>query len=382
MDARVIRLCPMIAAAGLLAAAATPAQAVVPAKPVSWGVVGGWGNAPGNSSVTSIASTGKDDSFAAGPNCTGPAPCQPSMLEFDHWNGSKWVPIAPPAGLTTATRTLSTAVVGASAKTNAWVFAGLSTGVTKALRWDGKHWKTISLGSARVTSAAVFGVKNAWAFGTTATGTPRSLRYNGTKWSLVHPPAEPQTLSAPAANDMWAIGPTTATAAKAPPLQKLVAIHWNGSSWRTLALPKVSKPAGDYVTTGSIVALGPSNVWEAYGLGNFGTCCAYGGLEHWNGSKWQAVSVPKKPQHLASAASLAQDGHGGLWMLGRTATGFAFYHLSAGKWSQSFPPTFVNVTFFPAELSWLPGTRRLWAGGSGDNTNGTDYAWIMSNVHS
>ena len=44
-----------------------------------------------------------------------------------------------------------------------------------------------------------------------------------------------------------------------------------------MALPHVSKPAGDFVVPGTIVALGPKNEWESYGLGNAGTCCLSGG---------------------------------------------------------------------------------------------------------
>jgi hypothetical protein len=367
------------------AAAGGPARPSAPAAPPTWKLVAGWGNKVGVSDASSIASTGKNVAFAVGPYCVGSEPCQPSSLETLHWNGAKWLPIAPPSGLTTATTSLSTAVVGASGPKNAWVFAMLSTATSSpadALHWTGKHWSVTKLGSSlQITSTAVFSAKNAWAFGTSVpAGKPYSIRYNGSKWQAVHPPAEPQALSAPAANDMWAIGPTTATATKPVGHQKLVAIHFNGTSWSTLALPKVSKPSGDYVVPGSILALGPKNVWEAYQLGNFGSCCFFGGLEHWNGAKWTAVTVPTPPQHLTGPASLAADGHGGLWLLAETGTSkpIAFYHLSGGHWTLKYPPTLVGLALDPVELTWIPGTQFLWAGGRGDYADGGVAGVILS----
>jgi len=240
------------------------------------------------------------------------------------------------------------------------------------LRYNGKHWAVVKFpASSRIVTAAAFSAANAWAFGTTgSSGVPFNVRYNGIKWRAAYPPGDPQVLSAPAANDMWAIGPTIKTATKPQPHQVLIAMHWNGSKWRALALPKVRKPSFDFVVPGSIMAFGPKDVWESYALGNFGTCCVFGGIEHWSGSKWRRLGVPYPVQQLSG---MAQDGHGGLWLTVRTGTAhpLAFYHYNGGRWSRQYPPSFVNLTPVPVELSWIPGTRFLWSGGFGNEAHGT-----------
>ena len=221
-------------------------------------------------------------------------------------------------------------------------------------------------------SSDLFSITNAWAFGTDSpTGKLFNLRYNGKKWQPVHLPGEPQALSAPSGSDLWAIGPTTKTATRQLGKRTDIAMHWNGHSWRTLALPKVSKPAIDFVVPGNVVAFGPKNVWEDYSLGNAGTCCLFGGIEHWNGTTWQSVNVPLP---VVRMTAMAQDGHGGLWMTVQTGgtAAQAFYHLSNGHWSQLLPPSFVNLTIVPSHLAWIPGTRSLWAGGVGLAADGTE----------
>ncbi len=339
-----------------------------------WGLDAGWGAASGGSGVTSVASTSSTDAFAVGPICD--LPCTPRNLAVRRWTGKTWTPIAAPAGLTGAASSLATAVVAASSAHNAWVFAQLDQSAssrTDALRWNGKRWAVTKFPVlSQIRTAAAFSTKNAWAFGTVGpSAKPFNLRFNGRKWQQAKLPGDPQALSAPSSSDMWAIGPTTKTATKPQGKQALVAMHWTGSSWRKVAMPTVSKPAIDYVVPGSIVALSPNNVWESYGLGNAGTCCVFGGIEHWNGTTWHSVSIPLP---VVRMTSMAQDGHGGLWMTVQTGgtAAQAFYHLSNGHWTQLLPPSFVNLTIVPGQLSWVPGTRLLWAGAIGLEADGTE----------
>jgi hypothetical protein len=359
----------------MMACAAVAAFLLAPASPPSWHVSTQIVVKGGNAQVTSVTATGPGDSWAVGLVC---APnCPQRKLDVLHRGGSGgWKTVATPKGLLpTAATSAQGAVVGASSAANAWAFVlldQLTSSYTDALHWTGKAWKVTKLPKfTQITSTEVFGVKNAWAFGTTgATGKPYDLRYNGSAWHTEAMPGSPLSVSATSATDMWAVGPTTKTAVKPLGQQSYIAMHWTGTAWHTVALPNVAKPAGDFVVPNSIVALGPANVWEDYSLGNAGTCCVFGGLEHWTGKAWHDVSIPLP---VDRATSMAPDGHGGIWMIvsdGSTLS-LVFYHFNGGHWSSAKPPEFINVTIEPAGLAWVPGTRTEWTGGEGLLATGT-----------
>jgi hypothetical protein len=361
---RIAGLCLLLASLALPAAALPAGAANLPVWPVSTqiGPVGG-------TQVTSITAVSSTDAWAAARTCA--APCSPASLVVQRWTGKKWISVPAPKGLTSSTTSLGGAVVGASSATDAWVFAFLTQAAssrTDALHWTGRRWtQTRFPPFSEITSAAVFSSKDAWAFGTAgASAAPYDVHYNGKHWRTARLPGSPQALSAVSATDMWAIGPTMATARKPLAAQHLIAMHWTGANWQTLALPKVTVPAGDYIVTGSIAALGSDNVWETYALGHAGPCCfSFGGLEHWTGAKWHTVPVPYA---VFRVTSTSQDGHGGIWLLAQPGGSTAardFDHLSTSSfsWNMDVPPSFINATVIPAELAWIPRTRSLWAGG-------------------
>jgi hypothetical protein len=350
-----------LACAGALTGAVGPGQAV---GPPTWRLSAAVGIPGGFAQVTGIAATSRFNAWAAASQC-GPSTCPSRGLAVRHWGGRRWRTVTPPAGLTSSATALGSAVVGTSSAANAWVFAlleGSASVRTDALHWNGRHWQVLAFpDSSQITQAEVFGTNNAWAFGTTGEGTPFDVRYNGSKWRSVSLPGRPEAVSATSASDMWAIGPTTKTTTLALPQQSDIAMHWTGTRWQALALPKVRKPASDYVVTGTVTALGPRNVWEYYGLGKGGGCCVFGGLEHWTGA-WHAVRIPFPATQVSSTSS---DGHGGIWLT--VATGktdaSAFYHFNAGHWSRAVPPKFPKATVVPQQLAWVPGTRHEWAAG-------------------
>jgi len=351
-----------LACAGAVTGAVGPAQA---AGPPTWRLSAAVGIKGGFAQVTSIAATGRSNAWAVASQC-GPATCPNRGLAVRHWGGRQWRTITPPAGLTNSATVLGSAVVSTSSAANAWVFALLVRSAgdqTDALHWTGRHWQVLAFpATSEITQAEVFGAKNAWAFGTTGQGTPFNVRYNGSAWHTASLPGRPEAVSATSASDMWAIGPTTKTSTLALPQQSDIAMRWTGARWQTLALPKVSKPAGDYVVPGTVTALGPRNVWEYYRLGRGGGCCVFGGLEHWTGAAWHRVRIAFPVTQVSSTSS---DGHGGIWLAvttGKTDAS-AFYHVNAGHWSRAVPPKLAKATVVPQQLAWVPGTRQEWAAG-------------------
>ena len=73
------------------------------------------------------------------------------------------------------------------------------------------------------------------------------------------------------------------------------------------------------------------------------------------------------------AGSVAPDGHGGLWADSIDANPGGFWlldHLSGGKWTQvSLPPGVWSQS--PLTLTWIPGSRSLWATGQSIGAKGS-----------
>lgn len=85
---------------------------------------------------------------------------------------------------------------------------------------------------------------------------------------------------------------------------------------------------------------------------------------HWNGHSWRRIALPATATEVDAAT---QDGHGGLWL---TAVGpqpdyrWYFFHRN-GKWTRYNVPAESGTTVGDVvALSWIPGTRSVWAAGN------------------
>lgn len=370
---------PVASAVLALAAGFLPVQTAGPAGPPGRAAITTVGPAGGASEITSMASTGPDDAWAVGAVCAEPCTAA-RVLAVRHWTGRGWVALTPPARLTSSTTFVKDAVVGASSARNVWIFAevGLATSRTDALHWTGRHWTVLKFApSSDIVATAVLGRRNVWAFGTSgASGQPYDVRFNGHSWHRVAPPGNPVAVSAVSARDIWAIGPTMKTAADRLDRQSFIAMHWTGHAWHTVTMPRVRVRAGQFVLPGSILALSPENVWEDYSLGRAGTCCTFGGLEHWNGLRWRRVRIPYP---VGGIIGLAPDGHCGVWLLVRSG-GYFFYHDGKGQWSRRSSPRLVREAVIPEQVSWIPGTRSLWASGSVLRATGGSQGMIWAGL--
>lgn len=141
------------------------------------------------------------------------------------------------------------APVAASSATNAWIFPALFGHIRNsffaynyALQWNGRIWRASKFPRKLIVqSAAAFSRTDAWAFGMFYRSenflVPYNARYNGHAWRKVLLPGEPFAVSAVSRSDMWAVGPSLKTATMAPDKQVIIAMHWTGRSWHTLAIP-------------------------------------------------------------------------------------------------------------------------------------------------
>jgi hypothetical protein len=301
----------------------------------------------------------------------------------ERWTGTAWQQVPVPSKL--ANDAASSVAIGASSASNAWLFDP-----GKVLRWNGSQWHLQQIptwvvhgnlsGSYNVASA-VFSPSSVWVFseGVDSFTSPDhyAARYNGHVWVKVQLPGVPGEVSALSASDIWVLGVTTASAAGANP--KEILMHWNGKSWSTVAIPKVTPPAGATEYAGGLAATGTADAWLEWDIeqGTAGAQTLY--LLHWNGSSWAKVKVAF-PTSIVDY--MTQDGHGGLWMVANgPAPDYQWftYHLNAGKWTRYPVPVATGLSLLDLTgISWIPGTRSVWATGNMAVPNGTSiYGAIL-----
>src|SRR5207237_741608 len=129
-----------------------------------------------------------------------------------------------------------------------------------------------------------------WAVGYYRSGPPYeplTIHWDGTSWSQV-PSSNPAMFSntltsvdAISANDIWAVGYSSAEGAPASQTRTLT-MHWNGSNWSVV-------PSGFFNQLSSVSAVSSNDVWAV------GSNGLYSITVHWNGSNWAEVPSPEPP---------------------------------------------------------------------------------------
>jgi hypothetical protein len=188
-------------------------------------------------------------------------------------------------------------------------------------------------------------------------------------------PGVPGEVSALAPNDIWVLGVTLASAIKNHPVSILM--HWDGKSWTTISLPKVTVPKGASEYPGAMAADSATEAWLTWDIeqGTAGAQTMY--LLKLDGSTWSKVSFTYPTSFVSY---LAQDGDGGVWLAANgPAPSYTWYldHLNGTTWTQDSPPAASGMTFQQLiGLTWVPGTQSMWA--PADMTEGNDiYGAIL-----
>jgi hypothetical protein len=365
------------------AAAALPFAAVTSAEAAS---SPGWRVVATISSPTqpTVGMTGID---ASGPGNAWAVGTTFQSLVVEHWLAGKWRPVAAPAGTSIGSSGggVNDNVIGTSSAANTWLFPDVNN-VYSAFRWNGTAWTKFKLtGAADISATAVSGPGDVWAFGAKAAppnspgfGPPYAAHYNGRVWRQVSMPGVPLVVSRVSGSDIWAVGPTAATASKATWVW--IAMHWDGRSWHTLSLPKLAPVQGYSWYPDAVAALSTSNVWVSEVVsgprnGNPGPSGTT--LLHWNGKRWSRVSEDASVR----AAGAVPDGHGGLWLTSMNAdfTASDLIHYSGGHWTSQAAPSRPGDTtlLYPGAMVRIPGTTSLWAAGQLENGNSQGAGVIL-----
>jgi hypothetical protein len=312
-------------------------------------------------------------------------------LLAEHWNGAQWTSVMPPPSVDNlANATVNDSIVGSSSPTNSWFFPQVS-GATKTktlgLVWNGSAWSTVKVPATdSVLGVNVLGRKDVWQWGTKPAppdalgfGPPWLRHYNGTTWQTVPVPGMASRASVVSARNMWAVGPTTATAGKAGSKQVYIAMHWNGKTWAAVRLPKLAPLNGSAWSPRGITALGAGNVWiDEVPQGSQGGTPGPQDtvLLHWNGKTWSQAAEDTG----LDLDEITGDGTGGLWLSGSDATTQAGYlvHYAGGTFTPQAVPTESGYDGVAGELARVPGDTSVWGIGSLDPTgNGIDEGVIF-----
>jgi hypothetical protein len=170
----------------------------------------------------------------------------------------------------------------------------------------------------------------------------------------------------------------TGTVAAQP--RRVEVLHWSKGAWRNVPLPVSSVPAGGQMLPGFIAAATPASVWTSLLVGPAtGTGPVTTVLLHWNGTAWSKVPLPKG----VNVYGLASDGHGGSWVASYTVnkpgvllSGLVMYHYSGGHWTRAAVPVksgFVtNLT--GGNMQLIPGTRSVLANATLFSSSGIEGA--------
>jgi hypothetical protein len=277
-----------------------------------------------------------------------------------HWNGKSWtISYLPHA-------TDRPQEVSETGRTNVWAAGGICGQVSTTpyvSRWNGRTWRTTLFPKAPCGASAVVttGPSDGWLFNEESGSPTVALHFTGKTWNKVALGRVGAVLSASAVSrtNVWAATYTLR--------DQLLVVHWNGRSWRTVAIPAAPVRRADHVYPIQFVTPGANNLWLTTNVVNNNQ--EVPGLSlvlHRDGSGWHWIKVAFSDQVL----NAAPDGRGGLWANALTnspSTIYDFVHYSDGKWTRQSVPTAgippVVGTEDVFSLALIPGTQMVWASG-------------------
>lgn len=157
--------------------------------------------------------------------------------------------------------------VSAVSATDAWALGSvLATHCHEFLEhWNGRTWRSMRIpaelsADLNAPPVAASSASDVWAFGDIVRSgvvgdVAYAERFNGKRWHTARLPGSPRWVGATSADDMSAVGPTVKSAAAPLRKQTLIAMHWDGSGWRSFVLPRLSLPPGAIGIGGHLVAV-------------------------------------------------------------------------------------------------------------------------------
>jgi hypothetical protein len=253
--------------------------------------------------------------------------------------------------------------------------------VGETLQWNGSSWIAVSSPAAAgaLDSISCTSSSSCWAVGNIGNGQsfPRPLivRWNGSSWTKVPVPQLPQEV-------LHAISCSSSTNCSAVGTYKrsgrTLALHWNGSKWIHTPTPNPSAKFEQALTT--VDCTSAKNCWALgyyYAAPLKPTVTGYLMAIHWNGSTWKLAwtSAPyygadsSASFHIAVRCTSATN----CWTVGYSSLSPLVHHpivvhWSGRKWAPVKPPKITNASLYGVDCS---STRNCWAVGNVGTFGGT-----------
>ena len=194
--------------------------------------------------------------------------------------------------------------------------------------------------------------------------TPGAAQASSNAWYQVYQAGVSGSFNQAAAistNNIWAVGDTYTTAGKT--IYRPFIRHFNGSSWQAVTIPGSSGSTAEWVS-----ASAASNVWVG-GLnnGSVATTVVY----RWNGARWAKIPVPARTG-LQGVTVLAPNN---VWAYGGSGTvGYDIFHWTGSRWHYYLAS---SVNFVPQGIS-ASAPDNVWVSGfaySGSKQVVAAYRW-------
>jgi hypothetical protein len=161
--------------------------------------------------------------------------------------------------------------------------------------------------------------------------------------------------------NIWAVGDIRTAAGKI--IYRPFIRHFNGSSWQAITLPHASGSTADWVS-----ASAADNVWVG-GLKNGPIATTV--VHQWNGARWAKIPLPAMT-YLQGVVALAANN---VWAFGTSGTvAYDIFHWTGSKWRYYL---FSGINFIPQDIS-ASAPDNVWVSGlafSGSKQVVAAYRW-------
>ncbi|MGI8447754.1 MAG: hypothetical protein ACR2MP_11365 [Streptosporangiaceae bacterium] len=254
-------------------------------------------------------------------------------------------------------------------------------------------YQSTSKTSNQLYSVAAVSPGDAWAAGASAgsgggENQPLVLHWNGISWKPVAVPGLAgfylPAVAASSASDVWLFA---ASAGGGSPK----AVRWNGSQWVTIPLP-----AGSYYPDEAVV-LSPTDAWVA---GPQQPCTGSGAAEvcsttlyHWDGSSWSPFTLPLT---AGESTELSASSPTNVWVVGasnpcvasRCSYSPVAYHWNGSAWLKAPPLPLVHSYYQPDVAAgakknvWVSGWSATRAGQPGRLMHWNGRRWQIIDASS
>jgi hypothetical protein len=320
--------------------------------------------------------------------------------------------IAGPAPIVSGDE-LSGVVAGAGGRVWAW---GVTHGTDKEHPggpllevWDGTRWSSLSVPGNEIYGVAEPAPSDLWVAVTKRQG-GRLAHWDGARWRLqaamgfTGTSEASNVLLALSPTDVWAVGEATvapghpASEGRRKPwlLNRLTALHWNGTRWRSVTMPSLGRGYGEaYLRL--LKGASPDSIWALGDYARYHRKMVHGKrkwvpwhdglfLLHWDGKHWSRAPWPTSQlatsrRDAFSIDDMAVAPDGALWCEGTRFHGPdnrgdrfvpVVLRLTAGRWQIMASSTKASLpadwrAFMPSSISltsgndvWVAGTN-AWA---------------------